>query len=605
MSPINQQKEIFICRSTGCNSSNAKEIHEELDKLIQIKKLSDKVHIKTTGCHGFCQMGPILVVYPGNIMYVQVTKDDMKEVIDEHIINDKIVERLLYKDPKTGKYIQKRDEIPFYIAQQPIIKKNCGEINPEIIDEYIAIGGYKAIEKILGKLKPLEVIQEIFKSRLRGRGGGGFSTGRKWLFCFDAIETPKYIICNADEGDPGAFMDRSILESDPHSVIEGMIIGGYSIGSSQGYFYVRAEYPLAIERLKIAIKQAKEKGFLGKNILNSDFDFDIKIVEGAGAFVCGEETALLESIMGKRGMPRPRPPFPANKGLWGQPTVINNVKTFATVPQIINNGAEWFSSIGTKDASGTIVFALTGNINNAGLVEINMGTTLRKLIYDIGGGIPNGKKLKAVQIGGPSGGCIPELLIDVKMDYKTLTSLGAIMGSGGIIVLDEDTCMVELAHYFISFTQKESCGKCPPCRIGTKIMLDILTRIKDGQGREEDLIELERLANVVKKTSLCGLGQTAPNPVLTTIRYFRAEYQTHITLKSCPSMVCKAFIDYHVDEEKCTGCGLCKTNCPVKAVEGEKKTPHSIITDLCIKCGLCYSSCPVNAISKIHREVAE
>ncbi len=589
---------ILICRGTGCTSSNSTEIYNELVESIRKNNLSGKVKVKLTGCHGFCQVGPLLVIQPDNVMYNRVTIEDVKDIIEMHVLRNEIVERLLYKDPKTGKSIQKMEEIQFYYEQNKYILRNIGRINPEVINEYIAGGGYESLKKVLNGFTPLEVIEEVKQSRLRGRGGAGFPTGQKWELCRNAPSTPKYVICNGDEGDPGAYMDRSILESDPHSIIEGMIIAAYAIGANYGFIYTRAEYPLAVERFRLALKQAREKGFLGEKILGSDFNFDIKLKKGAGAFVCGEETALMASIMGKRGMPRPRPPYPAISGLWNKPTNINNVKTFAAIPLIIAKGAEWFSSIGTADASGTIIFALTGKINNSGLVEIPMGTTLRKLIFDIGGGIPNGKKFKGVQIGGPSGGCLPADYLDVPMDYANLTSLGAIMGSGGIIVADEDTCMVDLAHFFISFTQKESCGKCAPCRIGTRKMLDILTKIKDGNAVLEDLDQLEQLANIIRKTSLCALGGTAPNPVLTTLKYFKDEYVAHIVHKSCPALICKNLIEFYIAEDICIGCEVCKKGCPVKAIEGTPKNPHKINPQLCIKCAFCYSSCPSNAISK-------
>ncbi|NVM31342.1 MAG: NADH-quinone oxidoreductase subunit NuoF [Candidatus Helarchaeota archaeon] len=591
-------REIFICRGTGCTSSNSTEIQEKLEELIKQNALSKKVKVKLTGCHGFCQIGPLLVIQPDDVMYVRLTVEDAKEIVESHLIGNQIVDRLLYKDPKTGTSIQKMEDIPFYNEQMKCIIKNIGKINPEEIDDYIAVGGYKSLKKVLARFKPIEVIEEVKKSRLRGRGGAGFPTGKKWEFCSNTPGTPKYLICNGDEGDPGAYMDRSLLESDPHSVIEGMIIAAYAIGAKEGFIYTRAEYPLAIERFLIALEQAREKGFLGENILDSGFNFNIILKRGAGAFVCGEETALMQSIMGKRGMPIPRPPYPAISGLWGKPTNINNVKTFAAVPRIIEKGADWFSSLGTEDASGTIVIALTGKINNSGLVEIPMGTTLRKLIFDVGGGIPEGKSFKAVQIGGPSGGCLPADYLDVEMDYANLTSLGAIMGSGGVIVVDEDTCMVDLAHFFISFTQNESCGKCGPCRIGTKKMLDILDDIKEGRADLDDLIRLEKLADIIKNTSLCGLGGTAPNPVLTTLKYFREEYIVHIVHKSCPALACKKLIEYHIDEDLCIGCGICKQSCPANAIEGEPKQPHQIDSQICIKCGLCYSSCSKFAVNK-------
>jgi NADH:ubiquinone oxidoreductase subunit F (NADH-binding)/(2Fe-2S) ferredoxin len=592
------KRTILVCRGTGCNSLNAGPLHDKLNTLIKIYNLIDIINVKLTGCHGFCQVGPTLIIEPDHILYVHLTEKDVPEIIEQHIINNKIVERLLYREPKTGKITLYLDEIPFYKEQTPIITKNCGRINPEDIEEYIKIGGYNSLKKVLMNFTPMEVIEEIKNSGLRGRGGAGFLTGQKWLLCHQSLKRPKYVICNGDEGDPGAFMDRSILESDPHSVIEGIAIAAYAIGANFGYIYVRAEYPLAIERLNIALSQARNKGFLGKNIFNTDFEFEIILKKGAGAFVCGEETALIASIMGKRGMPRPRPPYPSDSGVWDKPTNNNNVKTYAYIPKIIEKGANWFASIGTPEATGTIVIALTGKINNSGMVEIPMGTTLNKLIYEIGGGIPNGKMFKAVQTGGPSGGCIPKDYLDTPLDYQHLTSLGSIMGSGGFIILDEDTCMVELARYFISFTQNESCGKCAPCRIGTKKMLDILTRISQGMASIEDLYKLEKIANIVNKTSLCGLGQTAPNPVLTTLKYFRKEYEAHILAKSCPALVCKDLIIYQIDEALCKGCGVCLNNCPSNAIQGVIESPHIINFQLCIKCGLCYSSCPSSAIIK-------
>ncbi len=593
-----RNREILICRGSGCNSLEAQAIHNRLEKLIDEHGLTNSVQIKLTGCQGFCQFGPQIIVKPENVLYVRLKIKDLEEIVKEHFIKDNIVERCLYKDPTSGEFIKNKDDIQFYYEQTPIIRKNCGHINPEEIDDYIKQGGYSSLKKVLNQYTPQEVIDEIRKSKLRGRGGAGFLTGQKWQFCHDAKGHPKYLVANGDEGDPGAFMDRSLLEADPHSLIEGMLIAAYAIGANYGYMYVRAEYPLAIERLKIALRQARERGFLGNNIMESGLNFDLELKEGAGAFVCGEETALMASIMGQRGMPRPRPPYPASSGLWNKPTNINNVKTYASIPRIIEKGADWFSSIGTEDASGTIVIALTGKINNSGLVEIPMGTTLRKLIYDIGGGIQDGKQFKGLQTGGPSGGCIPKEYLDTPLDYYHLTSLGSIMGSGGFIILDEDTCMVELARYFISFTQRESCGKCTPCRIGTMRMLDILTKITEGKAELEDLKKLEHIAKMVKATSLCGLGQTAPNPVLTTLKYFRNEYEAHILHKRCPAVFCENLIFYQVNEDLCTGCGLCKKNCPSQCVEGEPKQPHYINSELCLKCGLCYTSCPSKAIEK-------
>jgi NADP-reducing hydrogenase subunit HndC len=532
------------------------------------------------------------------VLYVKLKPKDIKEIVESHLIENSIVDHLLYEDPISGKLIRNMDDIQFYKEQMLFLRKYCGKINPEDINDYLSVGGYESLKTVLKEMDPEEVIDEITKSGLRGRGGAGFLTGKKWSLCRDAIGTPKYLIANGDEGDPGAFMDRSLLEADSHSLVEGMIIAAYAIGASYGYIYVRAEYPLAIERLEIALNQAREKGFLGKNILNSEFDFDISLKKGAGAFVCGEETALMAAISGKRGLPRPRPPYPSTSGIWGKPTNNNNVKTYAYIPRIIKYGADYFASIGTKDASGTLVVALTGNINNSGLVEVPMGTKIHKLVYEIGGGIPNDKKLKAVQIGGPSGGCIPAEFSDTKMDYENITSLGSIMGSGGFIVLDEDTCMVDLAHYFISFTQNESCGKCVPCRIGTKKMLDILTKIKEGEGNLKDLEDLKRIASMIKKTSLCGLGQTAPNPVLTTLNYFEDEYKAHVLDKACPALVCKNLITFSIDTNKCTGCEVCKNSCPSKSITGEAKESHYIDSNSCIKCELCFNLCPSKAISK-------
>ncbi len=605
MSKTYKKRTVRVCRGTGCNSLEAEKIHEELIKLIQDNSFSNFINIKLTGCHGFCQVGPTFIIDPDNMLYVNLKINDVNDIVEQHLKENKIVHRLLYKDPISGNYIENIENIRFYLDQQPIITKYCGEINPEDIYEYIAKGGYESLKKVLDKFSPIEVIEEIKKSGLRGRGGAGFSTGQKWLFCHDAPGYPKYLICNGDEGDPGAFMDRTILESDPHGVIEGMIIAAYAIGAKYGYAYIRAEYPLAIKRFNIAIQRAREHGYLGKNILDSGFDFDLILKKGAGAFVCGEETALMASIMGKRGIPRPRPPYPAINGLWGKPTNNNNVKTYAYIPRIIEKGADWYFSIGTENASGTLVVALTGKINNSGLVEIPMGTKIKKIVFDIGGGIPNGKEFKAVQIGGPSGGCIPAHLSDTKMDYESITALGSIMGSGGFIVLDEDICMVELAHYFITFTQKESCGKCVPCRIGTKRMLDILTKIKEGHANLENLENLERIANIVRKTSLCGLGQTAPNPVLTTLKYFKKEYEAHIVDKSCSALVCKDLISYSINKKICTGCEVCKINCPSDAIIGEPKEPHSINYQSCVKCELCLSLCSYKAIFKTTNLVKE
>ena len=565
------------------------------------KRNLNNVIVTQTGCIGVCRLEPIVEVYTpdqNKVTYVKVTPEKVVEIVEEHLLKGSIVERLLIKDANAENIVNSLEDATFFKKQMRVALRNCGLINPENIDEYLAIDGYKALEKVIIEMVPEQVIDALKKSGLRGRGGAGFSTGMKWEFTAKAQSDQKYVCCNADEGDPGAFMDRSILEGDPHSIIEAMTIAGFAIGADQGYIYVRAEYPVAVKRLNIAIDQAREYGLLGKNILGTEFNFDLEIRLGAGAFVCGEETALMTSIEGKRGEPRPRPPFPAIKGLWGKPTLLNNVETYANITQIILKGAEWFSGIGTEKSKGTKVFAVGGKINNTGLVEIPMGTTLREIVYDIGGGIPNGKKFKAAQTGGPSGGCIPTEHLDIQIDYDSLMQIGSMMGSGGLIVMDEETCMVDIAKFFLEFTVDESCGKCPPCRIGTKRMLEILTRITEGRGETEDLEKLEKLAKSIKVSSLCGLGQTAPNPVLSTLRYFRDEYEAHVKEKRCPAGTCKEMLRYVVDESKCKSCGICAKNCGVEAITGERKQSYVIDQDKCVKCGVCETKCPFKAISR-------
>jgi len=593
----NANRSVLICHGTGCVSLESPDIKEAIEKEISNLGIMD-VQVKATGCHGFCQRGPIVVIEPEGIFYSEVKVKDAAEIVSSHLQNNEPVERLFYRDPVTDEPIPYYRDIIFYKNQRRIILRNCGHIDPEEIEDYLDIDGYQALRKVLLEMTPEQVIEEIKSSGLRGRGGAGFPTGLKWEFCYKASGNEKYMICNADEGDPGAFMDRSILEADPHSLLEGLVIAGYAIGANTGYIYVRAEYPLAVNRIHIALVQAEERGFLGKNILGTDFSFEVNIMEGAGAFVCGEETGLMASIEGRSGRPRPRPPYPANSGLWENPTTINNVKTLVTVPVIISKGADWYSAIGTEKSKGTAVFALTGHIANCGLVEVAMGTTLREIIYEIGGGIPNGKAFKAVQTGGPSGGCLPASFLDHPVDYESLAAAGSIMGSGGMVVMDEDTCMVDIARYFLDFTQRESCGKCTPCRLGTKRMLEILERITKGEGKEGDVELLIDMAATIKDSSLCALGQTAPNPVLTTIEFFRDEYDAHIRDKTCPARSCKALFGYQIDLEACKGCGLCKKNCPQDAISGERKEPHTIDPDRCIKCGVCFDVCPFGAVVK-------
>ena len=589
-----REKHILVCRGTGCTSSKSPKIIENFRKILEEKNIKN-VRVIQTGCFGLCAKGPVVIIRPEETFYAHVKPEDCEEIIESHICNGKKVERLLCKDID-GKAVEKLDELNFYKKQKRIALKNCGIIDPEQIDEYIAFDGYKALAQVLTKMSKEEVIDVVTKSGLRGRGGAGFLTGKKWSFTAQAENEQKYVVCNADEGDPGAFMDRSILEGDPHCVLEAMTIAGFAIGANQGYIYVRAEYPIAVQRLKIAIQQAREYGLLGDNIFGTGFKFDIDIRLGAGAFVCGEETALLESIEGKRGQPRLKPPYPAVSGLFGKPTLINNVETLANITKIILNGADWYSSIGTENSKGTKVFALGGNVQNVGLVEVPMGTTLREIVFDIGGGIPNGREFKAAQTGGPSGGCIPAEHLDTPIDYESLASIGSMMGSGGLIVMDDTKCMVSLAKFYLEFTVKESCGKCTPCRIGTKRMLEILEKLCSGEGKEADIYRLEKLALNIKKASVCGLGQSAPNPVLSTLKYFKEEYEQHAIDKECKTHECKALSQITIDPEKCKGCGLCQKNCPVGAIEGEAREKRTINQEKCIKCGTCLSKCPFKAI---------
>ena len=589
-----REKHILVCQGTGCTSSKSPQILENFKRIIAEKGI-ENVRVIKTGCFGLCAKGPIVIIRPDDTFYAMVKPEDCEEIINSHIIEGKVVDRLLCKDID-GTKVTRLDDLNFYKKQKRIALKNCGVINPEEIDEYIAFDGYKALEKVLKEMTKDEVIDVVDKSGLRGRGGAGFPTGRKWKLTKEAEGNKKYVVCNADEGDPGAFMDRSILEGDPHAVLEAMEIAGYAIGAEKGYIYVRAEYPIAVHRLQIAIDESRDYGILGENIFGTGFNFDIEIRLGAGAFVCGEETALLESIEGKRGQPRVKPPYPAQSGLWGCPTLINNVETYANIAQIILNGAEWYSSIGTATSKGTKVFALGGNVNNVGLVEVPMGTTLREIVFDIGGGIPNGREFKAAQTGGPSGGCIPKEHLDTPIDYESLKEIGSMMGSGGLIVMDDTKCMVCLAKFYLEFTVSESCGKCTPCRIGTKRMLEILEKLCSGEGTEYDIYRLEKLAVNIKESSICGLGQSAPNPVISTLKYFREEFRQHAIEKECKTMECKALARLEIDPDKCKACGLCQRNCPVNAIEGEGREVRKINQDKCIKCTTCVRVCPFHAI---------
>ncbi len=601
---MRKRLDVLVCSGAACLSAHSAAVRDAIAREIEAHGLSDEVRIVETGCMGPCQLGPVMLVYPDGVFYIRVQPEDAAEIVEEHFLKGRPVERLLWEAPEARRIVEERKQVPFFAKQEKVVLKNCGRIDPENIEEYIAADGYAALEKVITKMSPDEVIQVISDSGLRGRGGAGFPTGRKWRFVADAPGTEKYVVCNADEGDPGAFMDRALLEGDPHAVIEGMAIAAYAVGADRGYIYVRAEYPLAIKRLEAAIAAAHRLGLLGVNIMETGFSFDIELRMGAGAFVCGEETALIASLEGKRGQARPRPPYPAVEGLFGKPTLINNVETFGNIRHIILNGADWFRGIGTESSPGTKVFALSGKVKNTGLVEVPMGTTLRELIFEIGGGIPDGKEFKAVQIGGPSGGCIPAEYLDTPIDYESLRKLGAIMGSGGMIVMDEDNCMVRLARFFLEFTASESCGTCIPCRVGLPAMLEILERITTGAGREDDLDKLERLGKTISTTSLCGLGQTAPNPVLSTLRYFRDEYEEHIREGRCRAKECTDLIRYWIDPEKCKGCDQCRRACPVGAISGSPgKPPYVIDEETCIRCGTCREVCPFGAIEILDRGV--
>jgi NADH-quinone oxidoreductase subunit F len=587
---------VSVCCGTGCRVHGSMEVIEAFRQEIDERNLNGDVSVVGTGCHGFCEKGPVVALKPSGVFYQRVGLEDVPEIVSETLLNGAVIDRLTYVDPTTGARVIHEEDVPFYRKQQRLVLDLNGDIDPTSIQDYLAFGGYGALSKALLQMRPEEVVEEVTRSGLRGRGGAGFPAGVKWRLCREADGDTKYIICNADEGDPGAYMDRSIMEGNPHRVVEGMIIGAWAIGAHEGYVYIRNEYPLAVENLRIAIGQAREYGFLGQDILGSGFGFSIQIRPGSGAFVCGEETALMASIEDRIGEPRPRPPYPAQRGLWGKPTNINNVETWANVPLVIDRGGEWYSQIGTDQSKGTKIFSVVGNINNTGLVEVPMGTTLSEIVYDIGGGVPGDKECKAVQLGGPSGGCVPREHFDVPIDFESLQELGAIMGSGGMVVCDEDTCMVEFARYFMDFVQQESCGKCVPCRLGTKAMLEVLTAITQGRGREGDVAYLEELGKQIRESSLCGLGQTAPNPVLSTIRYFRDEYEAHIRDKRCPAHVCRALVHYSIDPDKCTGCGRCLRSCPAEAISGTKKEPHTIDQEKCIKCGSCYELCKFDAI---------